>query len=943
MALQNAPVAKFNRGIVDERALARVDIERIAISAETQTNWMPRSLGSMTIRPGLEFITATRNNAKAKYIPFIFSNTDVAHLELTDLAMRVLVDEKVVQREGVSTSIANGTFDSNVASWTDNDEAGATSAWVAGGYLGLTGSRFNAAIRRQQVSVAAPTRSRIGGMFPYKGGKLTFDRKLGVFAAGNLSSSAAPINGDTNVPHGLAIVINRGPVEFKIGTTTGGNEILETTLETGRHSFTFTPTGDFHLEFASRAEAQKLVDSVAIEAGGDMVISTPWLGTDLDAVRYTQSADFVFVAGGKDIRQQIIKRRGTRSWSVVDYAPEDGPFLTQNVSTTTITSNALAGDATLTASRNIWTKDHVGALFRMRSVGQKVSAAISGAGNWSDGIRVIGVDNSRIFQITITGSWTATVTLQRSVDDEANWTDVTTYTSNQASVDYDDTLDNTTAFYRIGVDTGDYTSGTATVTLVYSGGGISGIARITAFTSATSVSAAILENHRLGSTTATEQWWEGIWSTDNGFPSAAAFYEGRLWWAGLDRIIGSVSDAYLSFDDETEGDSAPISRTLGSGSSDTINWVLSLQRLIIGHAGAEVSARSSFLDEPLTPTQFNLKDASTQGSATINALKVDNRGLFVQKSKFRLFEMTYAAQDADYASTDMSILVPDIGSPGITHIAVQRQPDTRVHCVRSNGTVALLLYLPAEDVKAWINIETGDADGANGVVEDVVVLPGDEEDKVYYVVSRVINGVQKRYLEKWAKESECVGGALTKLADSFKVYDGPKSLVLEGLEHLEGATVIAWRDGVCPDDASGDVQTFTVTNGAITLDAVGGSVVVGLPYTSAFLSGLLPYAAGLGTVLGARQQIGSIALLLKDTHHKGIQFGRDADNLDELPQVIDGATVTDDTVHASLTHDAVAFPGESTTDTRFFLKGEAPRPVTIKAAVVGIVTRDVAP
>jgi hypothetical protein len=943
MPLQNAPVAKFNRGIVDDRALARVDIERIAISAEIQTNWIPRSLGSMTLRPGLEFLNATRNNGKAKYVPFIFSNTDVALLEMTDLAMRVLVDDKVVQREGVSTTVANGTFTTNLTGWTDADESGAASAHVAGGYLGLTGTRFNAAIRRQKVTVAGPTRGPIGGMMTSPAGKLTFDRKLGAFKAGNLSSGSAPIHGATNVAHGLAISIKRGPVEFKIGTTSGGNEILQTILETGFHSFTFTPIGDFWLEFASRAEAQKLVDSVAIEAGGDMVITTPWKVTDLDAVRYAQSADFIFAAGGKSIRQQIIKRRGIRSWSVVDYAPDDGPFLIQNVTTTTITSNALSGEATLTASRAIFTKYHVGALFRMRSVGQKVTASLTGAGQFSDGIRVVGIDNARIFNITITGSWTATVTLQRSVDDEGSWQDITTYTSNQSAVAYDDTLDNTVTFYRIGVDSGDYTSGTAVVTLDYSGGGISGIVRVHTFTSGTAVVGGVLENHRLGNTTATEQWWEGIWSAAQGFPSALGFYEGRLWWSGLDRIIGTVSDAYLSFDDETVGDSAPISRTLGSGSSDTINWILSLQRMIIGHAGAEVSARSSFLDEPLTVTQFNLKDASTQGSAEINAVKIDSRGLFIQKSKFRLFEMDYEAQKADYESTDMSILVPDIGKPGFVHIAAQRQPDTRIHCVRSNGTVAMLLYLPAEDVRAWINIETGDADGANGVVEDVVVLPGTEEDAVYYVVSRIINGVQKRYLEKWAKESECVGGALTKLADSFAVFDGEKKKTFQ-VPHLAGETVIVWRDGVCPDNSDGDVQTFTVSAaGEVTIDARGGSVVIGLPYTSAFNSGLLPYAAGLGTVLGQRQQVGSIALLLKDTHHKGIQFGRDATNLDELPQVIEGAAVADDTIHSSLTHDAVAFPGESAPDTRFYLKGEAPRPVTIKAAVIGIVTRDVAP
>ena len=56
MAEENAPLATFNRGIVDDRAVGRQDIKRIALAASDQTNWMPRSLGAMSLRTGLEKI-----------------------------------------------------------------------------------------------------------------------------------------------------------------------------------------------------------------------------------------------------------------------------------------------------------------------------------------------------------------------------------------------------------------------------------------------------------------------------------------------------------------------------------------------------------------------------------------------------------------------------------------------------------------------------------------------------------------------------------------------------------------------------------------------------------------------------------------------------------------------------------------------------------------------
>src|SRR3546814_14371583 len=99
MPAGNVPLLAFNRGLVDPRALARVDLKRLAWSAETQTNWMPRSLGAMAIRPGLEHIASTKSDAVAKHIDFIKRTvSDQAIIEITDTTMRVLVDEAVITR-----------------------------------------------------------------------------------------------------------------------------------------------------------------------------------------------------------------------------------------------------------------------------------------------------------------------------------------------------------------------------------------------------------------------------------------------------------------------------------------------------------------------------------------------------------------------------------------------------------------------------------------------------------------------------------------------------------------------------------------------------------------------------------------------------------------------------------------------------------------------------
>tara|TARA_Y100000310_G_scaffold257594_2_gene265692 strand:+ start:6 stop:2846 length:2841 start_codon:yes stop_codon:yes gene_type:complete len=945
MGEANAPLSTFNRGIIDLRALARTDIKRIALAAEKQTNWMPRTLGSMTLRPGLEKVAESHNSKRAKHVPFVFATDDTDTLEVSGGIFRVLNDgEHLVTRPLNNTAIANGTFETNLTSWTDSDESGATSAQktVDGdGVMSLIGTRFNAAIRDQEVYVfdgqsspskVVSTESKVYGRKSY----ITGGQKMYV--------QPGPRSGIHQ--HAIRVVVQRGPVQMSIGSELGGQQYISlSTLDTGVHSIAFTPRGNFFVRFLNRDEIDATISDVSIEGAGPMTIPVPYREEDLDKLRWGQSGSVVYLACD-GYPQYRVQRRGSKSWSVVKYLTTDGPFRVINVSSTTLTSSALSGESTITASQNLFNSGHIGSLWRLRSVGQNVSASITAAGEWTDAIRVIGVGDSRKFTYTTTDTWVATVTLQRSIDDEGSWTDVLTFSTNQAAVMHDDGLDDTIAFYRIGVDTGDFTSGTIAASMAYGGGSLTGVVRMHTFTSPTVMVGSIVK--RMGATTATPDWYEGVWSDSRGWPTSVTLYEGRLWWFGRDWILGSVSDAFRSFDDEITGKSAPLIRTLGQGPVDIINWGIGLQRLILGTQGGEISIRASAFDEPISVDEFNLKEASTLGTGAVKSVKVDSRGLFIDRSLFRLYEMEYSFDNNDYGATDLSLLAPDIGSPGFIHIEVQRKPDTRIHCIKEDGTVAVLVYDPAEEVRAWIPIETGEADGIDGVITDCVTFPDKEEDKVYYQVRRIVDGKPRHFLERWAKESECIGGTITKLADCFKKfsYDRPRS-VIDKLEHLIGKTVIIWADGKCLDDSSGDIATFTVSATGTVTPTDGGSAttvtqgVVGLQYTSTFKSAELPYAASLGTTLTLRQQIERIGLLLLNTHHKGLLFGRSETDTDTLPEVIDSATVADDTIHSYLSEPEITFPGALSTDTRLFLLGKAPRPVTVLASVLHMDTSEV--
>lgn len=889
MARQNVALLQFNRGLISPLALARTDLKRVQLSAETMSNWIARVLGSMMLRPGLGYLASSHSDAAANYLEFIFSIDDTALIEVTDSLIRVFISDAVVTRPSVSTAVTNGSFDTDLTGWTDADESGGTSAWVTGGYMGLTGDGTAAAIRTQTLTVSAS---------------------------------------DQNVEHALRIVIQRGPVTFRCGSTSGGDEyVTETTLRTGTHSLAFTPTGaSVFIRFESRLKRQVLVDSCTIESAGVMTVTAPWLAADLDNIRFEQSRDVLFVAceGNK---QRRIERRAARSWSVVLYQSDDGPFGLINSTPITLKPAALSGNTTLTASSAFFRTSHVGALFRLVSRGQSVSASLSAENTFSNTIEVTGVGTRRGFTISRTGTWVATITLQRSFDDGASWIDVTSYTTTGA-VTFNDGLDNEIVLYRIGIKTGDYTSGTAVLALAITTGSITGVGRVTDYTSSTVVSCEVITD--FGGTTATENWYEGEWSTYRGFPSSVSLAEGRLAWAGKDGVWLSVSDAFESFDDETVGDSGPISRTVGAGPVDNINWILALQRLLLGGEGTEFVCKSSSFDEPMTPTDFSIRPASTHGSSNVEAAKLDKTGIYIQRGGSRVMQIGIE-EDSEYGSSDLTVLCPEVTAAGVKRMAIQRLPDTRVHCVLDDGTVAIATINQLENVLCWQTVET------DGDVEDVAVLPGTDgalEDRVYYSVNRTINGSTKRYLEKWALESECVGGTLNKQADSFILYSGSATTTITGLSHLEGETVVVWGDGV-------SLGSYVVTGGQITgLSASVTSAVVGLSYTAQYKSTKLAYVTAMGTGLVQKKILRRLGLIMRYTHAQGLTYGRDFNNLDNLPGKEDEVAVSSSSIHTNYDEESFSFPGEWNTDSRLCLQATAPKPCTLLAAVISIEEHD---
>jgi hypothetical protein len=779
---------------------------------------------------------------------------------------------------------------------------------------------------------------------------------------------------DTGTEHSLAINIDRGTVTLRVGSTDGDDDyISETTLGTGYHNLAFTPQGDFWVTLQTDALVDRIVGSLEIGDSGTVEITTPWEANDVDNVRYDQSADVVY-ADCEGVRPSKIERRGTgRSWSVVDYAPDNGPFLPTASSSAKLTPGSLtAGNTTLTSDVPYFTSSHVGALFKIFHESQSGFFRLGALGAKTDVVQVTGIgdtgvdspqDSERRITVAVTGTWSGRIKIERSLDgDDLGFKEVPgrNVTSGSASdtgtfsVTIDDDDDNIKAWYRARVIA--YNSGVAEVFITYFGGGRTGIGRVTAYNSNTSVDIESTTGFSSkGDTGFTNNWQEGYWSEHRGFPTAVALHGGRLGHAQGGSLFLTVSDDFESFDDTTPGDAGPIIRTLGSGPVDNIHYLISLVRMIIGTAGSELMLKSSSLDEPVTPDNSAAVTFSTQGSANLRAVKMDTRAIMVQRSEQRVFMIGPSQGNVvtDYEAFDLTLLVPDLLAAGIVSIAIQRQPDTRLHVVLADGTVGVLTYEPQEEVVCW-STWAGDT-GTGAAVEKVAILPGTGEDAVFYHIRRTINGATKRYLEKWAKESECTGDSgLCWLMDSAVSFsDTGRTTAFNGVaSHLVGESVVAWGDldtGSTPyvdlsPDVSGVQTRWSIdTGGDLTLTGLTDGVhhgVLGLPYRATWTSTKLAYAAEAGTALAQMKRTDKVGVLVYRQHQNGLFLGNDTGNLDPLPRMYEGASVDPDYIYQAADLLAMPVPNRWATDPRLTVVAKSPRPATVLALVPSVATNE---
>lgn len=509
-------------------------------------------------------------------------------------------------------------------------------------------------------------------------------------------------------------------------------------------------------------------------ATGIFEIASPYTLAYLDALKFASLADIMTLAHGS-VRPKDLSRTDHARWAFTDSKFEHGPFLEINSDRAkTLGVSATTGSITVTAAAP--------GIFAAANVGQMFYIEEKNAGKpWEPGKAVavndVRVSDGRYYLCTNGGTTGTRRPTNEIVGDEEE-------------------------------------DGGVVWEYIHSG---YGSAIITAFTSATVVTATVLDGIPSQVTsTDTYKWAFGAWGGDQGWPSVVAYFQQRRTFAATPaaptRLWLSGTNAFPSFSKSTplKDDDAINDLQFASNEINVIRHMVGLGKLVVFTAGGKWVLPDDDSSPVLTPKQRSARPQGALGVADIRPSLIEDSILYVSDKSQSVMDLNFQFSSNSFAGNDLSVISAHLlEGHQVVDAAYQQVPFRCWWIVRDDGVVIGLTYLKEHQVAGWHR-----HDSAGGTFERVAVVSEPPEDAVYFQVKRTINGVEKRYTERLASRliTDIKDAIFT---DSTITYDGRNTAT---------TTMTLTSSGSTWEFDSGEVFTLTASAGYFVVGNVGSEI-----------------------------------------------------------------------------------------------------------------------
>jgi hypothetical protein len=387
------------------------------------------------------------------------------------------------------------------------------------------------------------------------------------------------------------------------------------------------------------------------------------------------------------------------------------------------------------------------------------------------------------------------------------------------------------------------------------------------------------------------------------YPSCATYFQQRKVFAGSlnspQTIWMTQSANFKNMDISNPSQASDaITATVASNQVNAIKYLVPMNNLVVMTSSAAWMLMGGYITNPVavTPSNIVVAPQNAIGCADLPPIVINYDILYVQSKGSIVRDLAYNFYAQVYTGTDMSILSNHLFfGHNMERWCYAEQPFYQVWVVRDDGILLSFTYLKEQDVYAWAHHDSFGNSGADGFVSVASIpeqqIAGINVDSVYFVVERTIAGINGGNPVYYVERMNCRNFLTNGVSDVTKAwfvdcglqYNGSapsaggtgegQTLVVSGLDHLNGASVSILADG--------NVQpSQVVQNGTVTLNFPATIVTVGLPYV-AQLQTLCMEPEGMAMqVQDYRKKIAAVAVRVTDT--RGLKVGPNFNDLTEI-------------------------------------------------------------
>lgn len=861
----------FTGGEISAEVANRVDLDKYQLAVLQAYNCLIKPHGPIYRRPGMKYMVRTKYSDKACIlVPFNGADSTDYLLEIGEKYIRVhknglyinievmtpytadmLQDLRFVQSADIMF-IASGKYPvKQLARYSDTD-------WRFADFE-ITDMYFDESTSLENYSGISYT---VPGSYTFQP-TVTGEYQIDISGAGGGGGGAV-----TWRRHGEHHTYNYAA---KGGDGGSGERIIKTITLSKETSYTITvgsggsggayaySAGNY--EDTTATSGTKGADSTACGltgrgggagGGGSRMYGEDGYYSNAGTQGVTYGADGGAAGGAGGIKGSPNGKAGANGWVKILYTGNKE-----------LTPSGTQGDITLTSNKNIFASSKPGAYIKLKQ--EIASKTVSTSNGTTERVRV-----GENWKVISHGTWSGSFAIEKS-DDGESWKEYRKYTSKS---DYNPSESGsvTEPVFLRAVCT--ISSGTCTVDLTAMAYNAEGVVNLTEITSDSTAKAHV--EKELGSTDMTTNFLWGAWSEEFGYPQTLCFFQDRLCFGGTKKqpymVWMSRTGDYGNFSVEkasgTVTDDSAVALAFVSRKQFKILHLIASTDLIVLTAGNEWTVSGS---DTVTPSKAVPKMQTTRGCSTVEPLMIGGRIVFVQGRGSTVRDMAYSYETDSYGGNDLTLLAKHIiENIQIVDSAYKQEPDSTIYFVRSDGTMACLSYIMEQKVYAWSTIET------QGKIEAVAAVQEGDEDIIYLVVKREINGVTVRNIEYLAKNPAKSNNPddYIMLDNAIEYSTAEKS---SGETEIDAAELAGEKVTVIGDGRMYSGLTVS-QDGTVTLPAAVQHAFIGLPYRSIVELPNVEIKTGDGTMQGRKKQISNCILRLSNS--LGGMVGPDINTMD---------------------------------------------------------------